>query len=282
MTEKGKMSKRSFPVKRTLFPPLTVSAACTAHIMRRRIKRMESGDSVQTYGQNSMEQMAEEMRKNEEFEFPEDLSVQDEPSRKESAFQPDPDGKYRWVCEMPMMNSFFLLFEVWRVFGITALIVGVFMAVLAIISGDSIQDFGMSLLVICAVCGVFLLISIPAYWIVTKANNGKYTVLFEMDGHGVDHIQIKTDKARALDVLTMFAGQAAHRPSVIGAGMIQAAGGSLYSSFADVRSIQAVPEKNLIRLNGRLKHNQIYAEDEIFDEVYDFIRAHCINAVIRR
>ena len=238
---------------------------------------------TQACGWNTMaEQMAEEMKKNEEFTFPEEMSERDEPVRAEFSFQPDPDGKYRWVYEMPMINSFFLLFEVWRVFGITALIIALFTAILAVVSGDSIQSFGMNLLVICAVLAVLLLISIPAYWIVSKANNGTYTVLFEMDGHGVDHIQIKTDKARALDVLTMFAGQAAHRPSVIGAGMIQAAGGSLYSSFADVRTVQAVPEKNLICLNGRFKHNQIYAEDEIFDEVYDFIKAHCINAVIRR
>ncbi len=227
-------------------------------------------------------QMAEEMRKKEEYVFSEEMDEPDELFRKDSAFQPDPDGKYRWVYEMPMRNSFFLLFEVWRVFGITAIVIAVFTAILAIVSGDSIQAFGTNLLVICAVCGLLLLLSIPAYWIVTKANNGKYTVLFEMDGHGVDHIQIKTDKARALDVLTMFAGRAAQQPSVIGAGMIQAAGASLYSSFADVRSVRAVPEKNLICLNGRLKHNQIYAEDEIFDEVFDFIQAHCINAVIRR
>ena len=156
------------------------------------------------------EQMAEEMRKNEEYVFPEDMDERDEPVRTESSFQPDPDGKYRWVYEMPMINSFFLLFEVWRVFGITALIIAIFTAILAAISGDSIQSFGMNLLVICAVLVMLLLISIPAYWIVSKANNGTYTVLFEMDGHGVDHIQIKTEKAKALEVLTMFAGSASH------------------------------------------------------------------------
>lgn len=211
-----------------------------------------------------------------------DLFSWDEPEEEapewRSSFQPDADGKYRWVYELPMKHSFFLLWEVWRVFGIIFGAIGLFMVITAIVSHDSLRAFISSLLVLFAVCVFLLFLSIPAYWLVTKANNGKYTVLFEMDGHGVDHIQIKTEKARALEILTMLGGRASRNPSVIGTGLIQAAGGSLYSSFADVKTIQAVPGRHLIRLNGRWKRNQIYADDEIFDEVYDFIKAHCINA----
>ena len=211
-----------------------------------------------------------------------DLFSWDEPEEeapeRRSSFQPDADGKYRWVYELPMKHSFFLLWEVWRVFGIVFGAIGLFMVITAIVSHDSLRAVISSLFVLLAVCGFLLLLSIPAYWLVTKANNGKYTVLFEMDGHGVDHIQIKTEKARALEILTMLGGRASRNPSVIGTGLIQAAGGSLYSSFADVKTIQAVPGRHLIRLNGRWKRNQIYADDEIFDEVYDFIKAHCINA----
>ena len=211
-----------------------------------------------------------------------DLFSWDEPEEeapeRRSSFQPDADGKYRWVYELPMKHSFFLLWEVWRVFGIVFGAIGLFMVITAIVSHDSLRAVISSLFVLLAVCGFLLLLSIPAYWLVTKANNGKYTVLFEMDGHGVDHIQIKTEKARALEILTMLGGRASRNPSVIGTGLIQAAGGSLYSSFADVKTIQAVPDQHLIRLNGRWKRNQIYADDEIFDEVYDFIKAHCINA----
>ena len=211
-----------------------------------------------------------------------DLFSWDEPEEeapeRRSSFQPDADGKYRWVYELPMKHSFFLLWEVWRVFGIIFAAIGLFMVITAIVSHDSLRALISSLLVLFAVCVFLLFLSIPAYWLVTKANNGKYTVLFEMDGHGVDHIQIKTEKARALEILTMLGGRASRNPSVIGTGLIQAAGGSLYSSFADVKTIQAVPGRHLIRLNGRWKRNQIYADDEIFDEVYDFIKAHCINA----
>jgi hypothetical protein len=211
-----------------------------------------------------------------------DLFSWDEPEEeapeRSTSFQPDSDGKYRWVYELPMKHSFFLLWEVWRVFGIVFGAIGLFMVITAIISHDSLRGLILSLLVLCAVCGFLLVLSIPAYWLVTKANNGKYTVLFEMDGHGVDHIQIKTEKARALEILTMLGGQASRNHTVIGTGLLQAAGGSLYSSFADVKTIQAVPQQHLIRLNSSFRRNQIYADGEIFDEVYDFIRSHCINA----
>ena len=213
-----------------------------------------------------------------------DLFSWDEPEEeapeRRSSFQPDADGKYRWVYELPMKHSFFLLGEVLRVFGITAGIVGLLFTIMAIISGDGFRSLFTSLLVLLGITAFLMVLSIPAYWLITKANNGKYTVLFEMDGYGVDHIQIKTEKARALEILTALAGRASRNPSVIGAGMIQAAGGSLYSSFADVRTIQAVPEKHLIRLNGRWKRNQVYADEETFDEIYEFITAHCINARI--
>lgn len=222
-------------------------------------------------------QMMAQEKPQEQDLFSWDEPEEEAPERR-SSFQPDADGKYRWVYELPMKHSFFLLWEVWRVFGIVFGAIGLFMVITAIVSHDSLRAVISSLFVLLAVCGFLLLLSIPAYWLVTKANNGKYTVLFEMDGHGVDHIQIKTEKARALEILTMLGGRASRNPSVIGTGLIQAAGGSLYSSFADVKTIQAVPGRHLIRLNGRWKRNQIYADDEIFDEVYDFIKAHCINA----
>ena len=40
----------------------------------------------------------------------------------------DQSGKYRWVYELPMLNSFFLLFEVWKVLGLSAIAVASLMA----------------------------------------------------------------------------------------------------------------------------------------------------------
>ena len=102
--------------------------------------------------------------------------------------------------------------------------------------------------------------------------------MFEMDEEGIDHQQIKTDKAKALDKLTMMAGTLTGNASVVGAGLISSSGSSLYSRFSHVRKLIAYPGKNLIRVNGRLMRNQVYVDRENFDFVWSFLLAHCPNA----
>lgn len=192
----------------------------------------------------------------------------------------DRKGTYCWVNERPMMKSFFLLFEVWRVLGISALIVLVFLLLIELFQGEGLLELVKSAGVMCLVFGFILLLSLPAYWIVTKANNGKYTVLFEMDDEGICHTQIKTDMARALELLTVYAGRRTGTHAATAAGMLSATGGSLYSRFTGVRKISADPRKNLIRLNGRFVRNQVYTDPEDFDFVYEYILDHCPDAKI--
>ena len=192
----------------------------------------------------------------------------------------DAGEKYHWVYELPMMKSFFLLFEVWRVLGISAGIIIVLMAITHLFNHEGWQGLLFSIEMGVLVLAILMVISIPSYWIVTKANNGKYTVLFDMDKDGVDHTQIKTDKQHALDVLTMFVGSTAKSFTASGAGMLSASGGSLYSRFSNVRKIKAVRSKNLIKVNGKLMRNQIYVGQEDFDFVYNYIVDHCPKARI--
>ena len=193
----------------------------------------------------------------------------------------DYKGKYRWVYELPMLKSFFLLFEVWKVLGLSAMIVVFFMSVVSLVQGGGPSAMIFNMEMGALVFGIMFVLSIPAYYIVTKANNGKYTVLFEMDDSGIDHIQIKTDKAKALDLLVTFTGVATKSRTTTAAGMLSATGGSLYSRFSDVRRIRAYPKKHLITLSGRFMENQVYVDDEDFIKVYENIVHHCPNADIR-
>jgi hypothetical protein len=193
----------------------------------------------------------------------------------------DYKGKYRWVYELPMLKSFFLLFEVWKVLGLSAMIVVFFMSVVSLVQGGGPSAMIFNMEMGALVFGIMFVLSIPAYYIVTKANNGKYTVLFEMDDSGIDHIQIKTDKAKALDLLVTFTGVATKSRTTTAAGMLSATGGSLYSRFSDVRRISAYPKKHLITLSGRFMENQVYVDDEDFIKVYEYIVHHCPNADIR-
>jgi hypothetical protein len=152
----------------------------------------------------------------------------------------DNSGKYRWVYELPMLKVFFLLFEVWKVLVISALIVGTFLAILSVIEDKSLEGvlFAFEMAGLCL--GILFVLSIPAYWIVTKANNGKYTVLFEMDDSGIDHIQIKSDKAKALDTLAVFVSLLARNRTGTAAAMLSAGGGT-----------QGSPTSEGSRLTGR-------------------------------
>ena len=192
----------------------------------------------------------------------------------------DNRGKYLWVYELPMLKSFFLLFEVWKVLAIGALAVFAILFMLALVGGKGLDGVLAALEMGCLVYAILLILSIPAYYIVTKANNGKYTVLFEMDDAGIDHIQIKTEKAKALELLTTFVGLKTKTRTTTAAGMLAASGGSLYTRFDNVQKIRAYRKDNLITVNGSLFRNQIYVNDEEFDFVYDYIRQHCPQADI--
>ena len=196
-------------------------------------------------------------------------------------FLRDQSGKYRWVYEAPMLKSFFLLMEVWKALGISALILFGIISVIGLVTGSGLTGIISSAGICLMVFGILLLLSVPAYYIVTKANNGKYTVLFEMDETGIDHTQIKTDMAKALELLTALVGGVAGNKTTTAAALLSAGGTSLYSRFDKVRSIRAIPEKDLILLGGRFVRNQVYAEERYFDAVYGYIRDHCPNAEVR-
>ena len=192
----------------------------------------------------------------------------------------DTGGKYRWVYELPMLKSLFLLLEVWKALGLAVAAVAIIGTVVSLLSGggaDGVLGVVQSTLVTAAI--IFVL-SVPAYLIVTKANNGKYTVLFEMDDSGIDHIQIKTDKAKALNALVVFVGLAAGNRTTTAAGLLSASGGSLYSRFSRVRRIAAKPDKHLITLGTALMRNQVYVGEEDFAFVWDYILQHCPEAKV--
>lgn len=190
----------------------------------------------------------------------------------------DSSGTYRWIYEMPMLKNMFLLFEVWKVLAMAVAAVFVLMGLINVISGNGLDGAIGAAEMALLVLAILFVLSVPAYYIVTKANNGKYTVLFEMNEEGIDHIQIKTDKARALELLTLYVGGIAKSQTASASAALSASGGSLHSAFSKVRKVKAYPEKNLIKVNGKLIHNQVYVGDEDFDFVYKFITEHCPNA----
>ena len=182
------------------------------------------------------------------------------------------DGKYRWVYELNLYKNPAIIKEVGRVMFISLVIV------LALISGfqiiDGIGTFAERLLFVAELAGVLIVIlvviTILGYLLYSYMMGGTYCALFEMDENGVcnkaqeKHIK----KAELISAITVIAGLAGGRLGVVGTGMLASARTYMYTSF------------NRIRLNGTLDRNQVYAEEEDFAFVADFIRARCRNAKV--
>jgi hypothetical protein len=189
----------------------------------------------------------------------------------------DSDRVYRWVYELNLYKNPTILFLIWKIFGFVLLGIWLFMVILEIIddnlSLDTLMDITSVFLLLALGFGLLCLIG---YLLYALMMGGKYCVLFEMDDRGVHHIQMESQikKVEAISILTRLVGAMAGRPGVVGTGMLAGARTSMYTAFADVKSVEFCPGRDLIKVNELLNKNQVYAEDEDFDFVLNFIRAH--------
>ena len=192
-----------------------------------------------------------------------------------------PDGKYRWVYEVPMLRNPSILFDVYKVLGISFFLVWLFNVVLIScedgLSLESLWGFTSGFLIL---LGVFLVIGYVAYVIVAWYYGWKYVVLFTLDEKEVKHQQMtrQVKKAKVLGALTVLAGAAAGKPGVVGTGILSASRFSSTSVLANVERLVPRRRLNLIKVNQLLNRNRIFVSDEDFDFVYDFLCQHCTKA----
>lgn len=189
------------------------------------------------------------------------------------------DGKYRWIYELNMYKNPSIIFVVFKIFGYIFLIAWAIMIIADLFRGEGWDMFWDNTKMMLIFCAVFSVLTILAYLLVAASYGGKYIVLFEMDEKGVLHRQIKSQvkKAQVMGWLTVLAGVRAGNLTTVGVGLNSATKTSSYSSFDHVRNVKAYRSRNLIKVNELLEKNQVYATDEDFDFVYDYIRSHCPN-----
>ena len=195
------------------------------------------------------------------------------------------DGKYRWVYELNLYKNPAIIKEVGRGILISLVIV------LALIFGfemiDGIGTFAEKLQYVAELAGILfaimLVITILGYLLYSYMMGGTYCALFEMDENGIcnkaqeKHIK----KAELISAITVIAGIASGRPGVVGTGMLASARTSIYTRFDSVKELEILPKQHLIRLNEKLSRNQVYAEDEDFAFVADYIRTRCRKAKVK-
>ena len=192
------------------------------------------------------------------------------------------DGKYRWVYELSMYSNSAILKECYRVFFVAVAVIGliVFFASL----GDGFSKALTAAMYAVGITGcIFLVLVLVGYLILAFMYGGKYCVLFEMSEDGVLHAQQEKQvkKAKLLGAITALTGAAGGRIGTVGTGILVGARTQMASKFASIKVIEAVSGSHLIRLNGALDRNQVYAEDEDFGFVLNYIVSHCPNAELK-
>jgi len=191
-----------------------------------------------------------------------------------------PDGKYRWVYEVNMLTNFSILFDVWKVLGISMGILVLLFVVIAVFDGGWDVDMliGMaSTLGIVAL--VMLVLGLIGYFVYAAISGWKYAVLFIMDEKEVVHQQMPNTvkKGQLIGALTILAGLASGRPGAVGTGVLAQSRLSMTSTFAHVERLISCRKMNLIKVNERFEKNRVYVNTEDFDFVYDFLLTHCTH-----
>jgi hypothetical protein len=186
------------------------------------------------------------------------------------------DGVLRWIYELNMWKNPTLVITIWKVMLLAALFPALLTAVLRLTDGDGWNAAATTFaqvggLIVAITTGLMLL----AYPLVAWLNGGKYCVIFEMDDIGIRHIHMRRQFRRnqVLALLTVIAGAASGSAQTAGAGLLAGSRRSLYTAFADVRSLRAIPTREVIHLASRLTHNQVYAEPADFAFVLAHIQA---------
>lgn len=191
-----------------------------------------------------------------------------------------PDGKYRWVYEVNMLTNYSILFDVWKVLGISMGILVLLFVVIAVFDGDWDVDMLIGMASTLGVVAlVMLVLGLIGYFVYAAISGWKYAVLFIMDEKEVVHQQMPNTvkKGQLIGALTILAGLASGRPGAVGTGVLAQSRLSMTSTLAHVERLVSCRRMNLIKVNERFEKNRVYVNTEDFDFVYDFLLTHCTH-----
>ncbi len=193
------------------------------------------------------------------------------------------DGVLRWVFEVNMLKSPTVVITVWNILLLVALFPAILMFFLSLGEGAGFAFFTM-IKVYGLVAGIMTVLMLLAYLLIVALNGGQYCVLFEMDENGLKHIQMQKQFKRnqILSMITVLAGIAAGNLQTTAAGVMAGTKRSTYSDFEKVKELKINQKRNVIFLNENLTHNQVYANQEDFPFIADFIIKQCANAKITK
>lgn len=184
------------------------------------------------------------------------------------------DGKYCWFYEFKLLKNPTILMLIMKVIFWSIVGIWLFINILNLCNGHFTRDFlkvGKVMLILLAGMEVLTLIG---YFVYAAILGFKYCVVFEMDEAGVKHTQMPSQfkRSQAVSLMETVVGLTLGKPGLAGAGLLSATKQSMYSAWTDVNRVKVIPERNVIKVDGKLNHNQVYVEDADFQFVADFVR----------
>ena len=193
-------------------------------------------------------------------------------------FQPGEDGKYRWQYELDMKNNKSILWTVLRILILCMAGLWILMLVLFSGSGDFFPRGVLAVTILFVfITAAMVLLAFLTYLIAMKVKGGVYLLKFEMDDRGVKIVQSKSTVSRnkAMGAAVALGAMASGNPVNAGpaAGMMMSEH-IAHTYFANIRRVKERRRYNMIDIRESMGANQIYAPDEIYDQILNFIRSH--------
>lgn len=193
------------------------------------------------------------------------------------------DGVLRWVYEMSLWKNSTIPRTIAKVVFFASMVPALLVTALTLEQGF-VEAAKVFIGVAGLVLGIMAVLFLLAYIVVAAVYGGKYCVAFEMDHKGVKHIHLQKQfkRGQVLAMLTTLAGLAGGSPQTAGAGLLAGTRKSAYSSFPKVIRIEADPKRNVIYVDEIARKNQVYAANEDFEGIFEYLTTHCKKAKVSR
>ena len=126
------------------------------------------------------------------------------------------------------------------------------------------------------------LVGFLSYRLYAYSLDGVYHVLFEMDEDGISHIPMRREReySRKVGLFSMLVGLFTRNVGQMGSGLYVTTLENIRSSFDRVVSIRTDRKHDLINVNQVFLNNQIYAGEEDYDFVLEYIVSRCPKAKV--
>ncbi|MBQ2657671.1 MAG: hypothetical protein IJF87_03750 [Erysipelotrichaceae bacterium] len=192
-------------------------------------------------------------------------------------------GQYVWEYEMDMYqnrNVFDMILKILTgIFAFIVVTIVLMTCINGIFSFDSLWFF---LKIAIPIFLFVYLLSFLSYRIYAYSLGGVYHVRFEMDEEGINHIPMKREReySQKVGIMSMLVGLFTRNVGQVGTGLYVATLENVYSRFDKVTSVRTDRKHDLINVNYVTLNNQVYAAEEDYDFVFDYIASRCHNAKI--